>query len=84
MGGTTWRELAFAGRVDEHRPGAVAVADALFAVDSLPFSGNLLLSTRQAYSTYVRFGSEPRSGLCGIPSSTSPSTITGPARSSTC
>ncbi|MGW5378014.1 GNAT family N-acetyltransferase [Nocardia sp. NPDC003999] len=39
LGGTTWRELAFAGRVDEHRPGAVADADALFATDSLPFSG---------------------------------------------
>ncbi|MGW4717241.1 sterol carrier protein domain-containing protein [Nocardia sp. NPDC004260] len=39
LGGTTWRELAFAGRVDEHRPGAVAVADALFATDSLPLSG---------------------------------------------
>ncbi|MEU6827783.1 GNAT family N-acetyltransferase [Nocardia beijingensis] len=39
LGGTTWRDLAFAGRVDEHRPGAVADADALFATESLPFSG---------------------------------------------
>ncbi|MGY2123630.1 GNAT family N-acetyltransferase [Nocardia gipuzkoensis] len=39
LGGTTWRALAFAGRVDEHRPGAVAAADALFATDGLPFSG---------------------------------------------
>uniref|UniRef100_UPI002454B142 GNAT family N-acetyltransferase n=1 Tax=Nocardia abscessus TaxID=120957 RepID=UPI002454B142 len=39
LGGTTWRALAFAGRVDEHRPGAVAAADALFAADGLPFSG---------------------------------------------
>nr|WP_181725184.1 sterol carrier protein domain-containing protein [Nocardia gipuzkoensis] len=39
LGGTTWRALAFAGRVDEHRPGAVAAADALFATDGWPFSG---------------------------------------------
>ncbi len=31
LGGTTWRDLTFAGRVDEHRPRAVADADALFA-----------------------------------------------------
>ncbi|WP_280245289.1 sterol carrier protein domain-containing protein [Nocardia abscessus] len=29
----------FAGRVDEHRPGAVAAADALFATDGLRCSG---------------------------------------------
>ncbi|MGY1896935.1 sterol carrier protein domain-containing protein [Nocardia gipuzkoensis] len=39
LGGTTWRALAFAGRVAEHRPGAVAAADALFATDGWPFSG---------------------------------------------
>ncbi|NKY33443.1 GNAT family N-acetyltransferase [Nocardia speluncae] len=39
LGGTSWRHMALAGRVTEHRPGAAAVADALFAVQDHPFSG---------------------------------------------
>jgi predicted acetyltransferase len=40
MGGTAWYELAFAGKVSEHVPGAVAVADALFASRPLPRCGS--------------------------------------------
>ncbi|WP_194827601.1 GNAT family N-acetyltransferase [Nocardia sp. XZ_19_231] len=39
LGGSTWRQLAFAGRVVEHRAGAVDAADNLFATPTLPFSG---------------------------------------------
>ncbi|MFC5744494.1 GNAT family N-acetyltransferase [Actinomadura rugatobispora] len=39
LGGTRWRQLAAAGRVDVHDPGAVRRLDVLFAVDALPFSG---------------------------------------------
>ncbi|WP_028476923.1 GNAT family N-acetyltransferase [Nocardia sp. CNY236] len=39
LGGTTWRDLSFAGRVAEHRPGAITAADALFGTDTAPFSG---------------------------------------------
>ncbi|MFC9660492.1 GNAT family N-acetyltransferase [Nocardia sp. NPDC127606] len=39
LGGSTWRQLALAGRVVEHRAGAVAAADSLFATPALPFSG---------------------------------------------
>ncbi|WP_040792493.1 GNAT family N-acetyltransferase [Nocardia paucivorans] len=39
LGGTSWRHLLLAGRVTEHRPGAAAAADALFAVADHPFSG---------------------------------------------
>ena len=40
MGGTAWYELAFTGRVSEHTPGAVAVADSLFASRPLPRCGS--------------------------------------------
>ncbi|MFI5717699.1 GNAT family N-acetyltransferase [Nocardia sp. NPDC051750] len=39
LGGTPWRHLTLAGRVTEHRPGAAAAADVLFAVEDHPFSG---------------------------------------------
>ncbi|MEV0770187.1 GNAT family N-acetyltransferase [Nocardia salmonicida] len=39
LGGSTWRQLAFAGRVVEHHAGAVDAADNLFATPTLPFSG---------------------------------------------
>ncbi|MFG1773346.1 GNAT family N-acetyltransferase [Nocardia salmonicida] len=39
LGGSTWRRLAFAGRVVERRAGAVDAADNLFATPTLPFSG---------------------------------------------
>ncbi|WP_328712917.1 GNAT family N-acetyltransferase [Nocardia salmonicida] len=39
LGGSTWRQLAFAGRVVEHHAGAVDAADNLFATPNLPFSG---------------------------------------------
>ncbi|MGW0323744.1 GNAT family N-acetyltransferase [Nocardia sp. NPDC003183] len=39
LGGSTWRQLALAGRVVEHRAGAVDAADDLFATPTLPFSG---------------------------------------------
>ncbi|MFC4372790.1 GNAT family N-acetyltransferase [Nocardia halotolerans] len=39
LGGSTWRQLALAGRVTEHRLGAVEAADELFATPTLPFSG---------------------------------------------
>ncbi|MEU4318038.1 GNAT family N-acetyltransferase [Nocardia fluminea] len=39
LGGSTWRQLALAGRVVEHRAGAVEDADNLFATPTLPFSG---------------------------------------------
>lgn len=39
LGGTRWRHLAATGRVTAHDPAAVRRIDALFAVDSLPFSG---------------------------------------------
>ena len=39
LGGSTWRDLALAGRVREMRPGAVADADRLFHTDQAPWSG---------------------------------------------
>ncbi|MFD3745241.1 GNAT family N-acetyltransferase [Nocardia sp. NPDC058633] len=39
LGGSTWRQLALAGRVVEHRAGAVDAADDLFATPTMPFSG---------------------------------------------
>ncbi|WP_019930619.1 GNAT family N-acetyltransferase [Nocardia sp. BMG111209] len=39
LGGTAWRQLALAGRVHEHRPGAVDAADTLFATGIQPFGG---------------------------------------------
>ncbi|MFD3701853.1 GNAT family N-acetyltransferase [Nocardia sp. NPDC058658] len=39
LGGSTWRQLAFAGRAVEHRAGAADAADELFATPTLPFSG---------------------------------------------
>ena len=40
MGGTAWYELVFAGKVSERTPGAVGVADALFASRPLPRCGS--------------------------------------------
>jgi predicted acetyltransferase len=40
LGGTSWRELADAGRVDVADPAALAVADALFGVRPAPFCGS--------------------------------------------
>ena len=37
LGGTPWRALAAAGRVDVRNPAAVAVADTLFAVPEAPY-----------------------------------------------
>lgn len=39
LGGTSWAELAAAGRVIEHRPGAIGDADRLFAHRPLPWCG---------------------------------------------
>ena len=39
LGGVRWRALSTAGRVLEHRPGALAAADELFATVTEPFSG---------------------------------------------
>jgi len=39
LGGTSWRELAAAGRVEARRSGAIEVADVLFAQRPAPFSG---------------------------------------------
>jgi predicted acetyltransferase len=39
LGGTPWRALAAAGRVDVRTPSAIAAADALFAVGEAPFCG---------------------------------------------
>ncbi|MFC9966867.1 GNAT family N-acetyltransferase [Nocardia ignorata] len=39
LGGSTWAQLALAGRVVEHRPGSVDAADTLFATPTQPFSG---------------------------------------------
>ncbi|MBF4999448.1 GNAT family N-acetyltransferase [Nocardia sp. BSTN01] len=39
LGGSTWRQLALAGRVTENRSGAVDAADALFATTAAPFAG---------------------------------------------
>ncbi len=39
LGGVSWRALALAGRVREHRAGALGDADALFTVDGAPFAG---------------------------------------------
>jgi predicted acetyltransferase len=39
LGGTRFAALATAGRVTERRPGAVALADALFATPRAPFAG---------------------------------------------
>jgi predicted acetyltransferase len=40
LGGTSFAELAAAGRVEERRAGSVAVADALFATRPLPWCGS--------------------------------------------
>jgi predicted acetyltransferase len=40
LGGTSWRALADAGRVDVKRAGAIDEADALFATRPLPFCGS--------------------------------------------
>jgi predicted acetyltransferase len=39
LGGNTWRQLALAGRVVEHRKDAIAEADDLFRTDRPPFCG---------------------------------------------
>jgi predicted acetyltransferase len=39
LGGTSWRELCVAGVVQENRPGAVAIADLLFAARPQPRCG---------------------------------------------
>lgn len=39
LGGARWPDLVLAGRAGEHRPGAAAAADSLFATDIPPFSG---------------------------------------------
>ena len=39
LGGTRFGALAAAGRVTEHLPGAVALADALFGTERAPFAG---------------------------------------------
>ncbi|WP_024805327.1 GNAT family N-acetyltransferase [Nocardia sp. BMG51109] len=39
LGGSTWRQLASAGRVTGHRPGAIDAADSLFVTVARPFSG---------------------------------------------
>jgi predicted acetyltransferase len=39
LGGTRFTALAQAGRVTERRPGALALADALFATERAPFAG---------------------------------------------
>jgi len=39
LGGVRWRALSTAGRAREHRPGALAAADELFATATEPFSG---------------------------------------------
>lgn len=39
LGGTRWAALAQSGQVTEHRAGAVAAADQLFATAAAPFSG---------------------------------------------
>jgi predicted acetyltransferase len=40
LGGTSFAELAAAGRVEERRPGAIALADQLFAIRPLPWCGS--------------------------------------------
>lgn len=37
LGGVSWATLRRAGLVEEHRPGAVEVADALFRPDRAPY-----------------------------------------------
>ncbi|GAA3385481.1 GNAT family N-acetyltransferase [Cryptosporangium minutisporangium] len=39
LGGTRWAQLAAVGRVEVAEPGALAVADELFATDAAPFCG---------------------------------------------
>jgi predicted acetyltransferase len=41
LGGVSWRQLALAGRVREHTPGALAAADALFRTTRPPFAGTM-------------------------------------------
>jgi len=41
LGGTRWWQLAQAGRVVEHTPGALDRADVLFATARMPFSGTM-------------------------------------------
>ena len=40
LGGTAWATLAAVGDVDVRTPGALAIADTLFASRPLPFSGS--------------------------------------------
>lgn len=41
LGGTRWWQLAQAGRVVEHRPGALAVAEELFGTERAPYAGTM-------------------------------------------
>jgi predicted acetyltransferase len=41
LGGTRWWQLGDAGRVVEHRAGALAAADQLFGTDRQPFAGTM-------------------------------------------
>jgi predicted acetyltransferase len=41
LGGTRWWQLAQAGRVLEHRPGALAVAEELFGTERAPYAGTM-------------------------------------------
>ena len=41
LGGSRWWPLARAGRVVEHRPGSLALAERLFGVDRAPFVGTM-------------------------------------------
>ena len=41
LGGTRWWQLAQAGLVREHRPGALAAADQLFGTDRAPYAGTM-------------------------------------------
>lgn len=41
LGGTLWWQLAQAGRVVEHRPGSLALAERLFGTDRAPFAGTM-------------------------------------------
>jgi predicted acetyltransferase len=41
LGGTRWWQLGLAGRVQEHRAGALAAADQLFGTDRAPYAGTM-------------------------------------------
>jgi predicted acetyltransferase len=41
LGGTRWWQLAQAGLVQEHRPGALAAAEQLFGTDRAPYAGTM-------------------------------------------